>query len=141
MPRPKTVEEHIRNLQDTINFQRSLVAQQKEEIYNLKEELKKLQAVIKNQPIPIQYEQFDPQNYKDLYTIIDREAIAITKDLGREWYWKKLYDKIRLNPKYSATKWNPETVRRRCQLLVKDGMLKRVAPGTYIYICKPTSVI
>lgn len=121
----------INELHKQIRFLRKLVDKRDEELKALKEEKEILAQVIKEQPVDVQFIRYDPGRYSAHYQIVDREAAVFTKKKGSFWHWQELYEFIKW--KYKEMDWNPETVRRRCQLAVKEGLLERVKPGTYIY--------
>jgi len=111
-------------------FLRGTIDNLRKEVLLLREENKLYQDLVK-QRVKVVFDRYDPKKYSGVNRMIDAEALSLCSKTGSWFYWKKLYD--RLCVKYSSIDWNPETVRRRCQLAVKEGLLVRVKPGTYIY--------
>jgi len=124
------VDRLVGDLRREIQFLRRTIDNLRKEVLDLRGDNKLYQDLVR-QKVKMVYERYDPKKYENLYEMIDGEAMALCQSTGSWFYWKELY--TRLERRYRFVDWNPETVRRRCQLAVKEGLLTRVKPGTYIY--------
>lgn len=111
-------------------FLRGTIDNLRREVLELREDNKLYSDLVKRK-VKVVFDRYDPKKYEGVNKMIDAEALSLCKSSGSWFYWKVLYD--RLCVRYRNVDWNPETVRRRCQLAVKEGLLTRVKPGTYIY--------
>lgn len=120
----------VDDLYREISFLHRTIDGLRKENKQFKVDLKLFEDIVREN-VKVVYDRYDPKKFSQMYKLIDGEALKICKTTGKWFYWKELYD--RLVKLYRFIDWNPETVRRRCQLAVNEGLLTRVKPGTYIY--------
>lgn len=120
----------VGDLRRSNKFLRGTIDNLRKEVLLLREDNKLYKDLVKGK-VKVFFDRYDPEKYSGVNKMIDAEALSLCQSTGSWFYWKVLYN--RLCAKYRGIDWNPETVRRRCQLAVKEGLLTRVKPGTYIY--------
>ena len=117
--------------QKTVEFQRNLVTQLKEENAGLIKKVDIFSKLISGQEVPIEYKRYDPDRWTAAQATVLQGAINLTRRKGSFWKDQELFDFLKKrNP---AFEYSYKTVARRCQELVVKGDLERVAPATYIY--------
>jgi len=126
-----SAENLIDDLHRVISMKDKQLGRLKSEVQVLKKDLDVYQRLIRGQPIPVEYQRYDPEKFKQIIDLIKRGAILLTKERGGYWKDRELYDWLCRH--HRERNWNLKTVARQCQLAAKDGFLTRTAPATYIY--------
>jgi len=123
----------LKQVREDLQFYIKTVHSLRKENAELKKRIGELEGLLAGKIPEIKFEPWKEREkrLKPVFKLIDRCAIEISKRLGRPWTSEEL-DKY-LRTRFPFIKVSYETVRRRAQLLVREGLLIRVRPNTYFY--------